>query len=111
LLRREERTFLRVLGLLLGEVFVFARHTVTQELLALGLTDYDWSAWYRLFSLKRFQPEAASAVLFAEALVHVPIDQPYVIGADGVQVPNVTTGGIAARCAPGDLTGLFWRRC
>jgi hypothetical protein len=72
----------------LGEVFVFARHTVTAELLALGLTDADWSAWYRLFSLKRFQPEAASAVLFQETLRHVPIDQPYVIGADGVQVPR-----------------------
>lgn len=85
---RQERTFLRVLGLLLGELFVFARHTVTQELLALGLTDGDWSAWYRLFSLKRFQSEAASAVLFQETLRHVPADQPYVVGADGVQVPR-----------------------
>jgi hypothetical protein len=85
---RQERTFLRALGLLMGELFVFARHTVTQELLALGLTDSDWSAWYRLFSLKRFQAEAASAVLFRETLRHVPADQPYVVGADGVQVPR-----------------------
>lgn len=85
---RQERTFLRALGLLLGELFVFARHTVTQELLALGLTDADWSAWYRLFSLKRFQAEAASAVLFRETLRHVPADQPYVVGADSLQVPR-----------------------
>jgi hypothetical protein len=85
---RQERTFLRAFGLLLGELFVFARHTVTQELLALGLTDADWSAWYRLFSRNRFQPEAASRILFRETLQHVPAGQPYVVGADGVQVPR-----------------------
>jgi len=85
---RQERTFLRAFGLLLGELFVFARHTVTQELLALGLTDADWSAWYRLFSRNRFQPEAASQILFRETLQHVPAEQAYVIGADAVQVPR-----------------------
>jgi hypothetical protein len=83
---RQERTFLRALGLLMGELFVFARHTVTQELLALGLTDSDWSAWYRLFSRQRFAAERASECLFAETLRHTDIQEPYVIGVDGVQV-------------------------
>jgi hypothetical protein len=91
----QERTYLRALGLLLGELFVFARHTVTQELLALGLTDADWSAWYRLFSRPRYDPERASEVLLAQTLPHVPLDQPwpgqcqpYVAGIDTLQVPR-----------------------
>jgi hypothetical protein len=79
---RQERTYLRALGLLISELFVFARHTVTQELLALGLTDADWSAWYRLFSRERFDPERASDCLFAQTLEHVDAGQPYVIGID-----------------------------
>jgi hypothetical protein len=85
---RQERTFLRALGLVIGELYVFARHTITQELLALGLTDVDWSAWYRLFSHKRFDPERANEVLLTQTLAHVPVEAPYVIGVDGVQVPR-----------------------
>lgn len=85
---RQERTFLRALGLFLSELFVFARHTVTQELLALGLTDADWSAWYRLFSCKRFDVERANQCLFRETLKYVPASQIYVVGADSTQVPR-----------------------
>lgn len=88
---RQERTFLRAFGLLLGELFAFARHTVTQELLALGLTNGDWSAWYRLFSRRRFDPERASECFVEQTLRHVPLDQPYVAGIDGVQVPRHST--------------------
>ncbi len=85
---RQGRLFTRVVGLVLGEVFGFARHTVTQGLLALGLTDGDWSPWYRLFSRKRFDPEAAGVVLLRETLKAVGVHEPYVIGVDGVQVPR-----------------------
>jgi hypothetical protein len=40
---RQERTYLRSVGLVLGEIFNFGRHTVTQGLMALGMTDGDWS--------------------------------------------------------------------
>lgn len=83
---RQERTFLRAVGLLLGELFAFARHTVTQGLLALGLTDADWSAWYRLFSQPRYEEETLSRCLFRQTLSHVAADEPYVLGVDGVQV-------------------------
>ncbi len=33
--------------------WAFARHTLTQCLLAVGLVDADWSAFYRLFSQRR----------------------------------------------------------
>lgn len=85
---RQERTFQRVWGLLMGELFVFARHTVTQQLLALGLTDGDWTAWYRLFSRERFNPQQASACLLGLTLADAPVQEPYVVGIDGVQVPR-----------------------
>jgi len=85
---RQERTYLRAIGLMMGELFSFARHTVTQGLLALGLTDADWSAWYRLFSRERFDEEQLARCLFRETLGHVDPSQPYVVGMDGVQVPR-----------------------
>jgi hypothetical protein len=36
---KQERPFLRAVGLVLGEIFSFGRHTVTQGLLSLGITD------------------------------------------------------------------------
>lgn len=85
---RQERTFLRVLGLVIGEVFTFARHTVTQSLLALGLTDGDWSAWYRLFSRGRFEEARLAERLLEQTLQDQPAGLPYVVGVDGVQVPR-----------------------
>ncbi|HTX90471.1 MAG TPA: hypothetical protein VMC09_04560, partial [Anaerolineales bacterium] len=41
---RQERPYRRAVGLVLGELFNFTRQTITQELLALGITDGDWSA-------------------------------------------------------------------
>jgi hypothetical protein len=40
---RREQPYQRAMALAFGELFAFARHTVTQGLLALGLTDEDWS--------------------------------------------------------------------
>src|SRR5512143_3250968 len=85
---RQKRTFMRAMGLVISEVFVFARHTVTQELLALGLTDEDWSAWYRLFSLGRFDADKAARCFFKQTLPWVEPSDVYVIGVDGVQVPR-----------------------
>jgi hypothetical protein len=85
---RQERTYLRAIGLAMGELFSFARHTVTQALLALGLTDADWSAWYRLFSRERFDEERLAQCLLGETLVQVDSAQPYGVGMDGMQVPR-----------------------
>jgi hypothetical protein len=62
----QERVFLRALGLFFSEIFTFGRHTITQALLALGLTDADWTAWYRLFSHGRFVAEKAAAILLSQ---------------------------------------------
>ena len=83
---RQERTYRRGIGLFFGELFSFARHTVTQGLLALGITDGDWSAFYRLFSHERFEEEALSNCLLGETLQHVPEQAVYCVAVDGVAI-------------------------
>jgi hypothetical protein len=74
--------------MVLGEIFNFGRHTVTQGLMALGVTDGDWSGWYRLFSQERYAEPKVARIFFRETLPHSSIEEPYVVGADGVQIPR-----------------------
>lgn len=83
---KQQRVFERAVALVFAEVVVWARHTVTQLLWALGIQNEDWSAWYRLFSRGRFKEEAANRVLFGATLRHVKPDDVYVVGGDGVQI-------------------------
>lgn len=85
---KQERPFRRAKALLLGHLFSFSRHTVTQSLVALGLTDSDWSAFYRLFNEPRMDYEALTGCFLCETLEHIPEDEPYVTVVDGVQVPR-----------------------
>ena len=75
-------------ALLFGHIFSFARRTVTQALVALGLTDQDWSAFYRLFNEPRIDYEELTSSFFSETLPHVPEADPYVAVVDGVQIPR-----------------------
>ena len=85
----QERTFLRAKALILGHLVCFARRTITQALLALGLTDSDWSAFYRLFSAPRtIDYEILSGIFFRQTLPHVSPEEPYVAVVDGVQIPR-----------------------
>ncbi len=79
-----------MVGVLLGEVFNFGRHTITQSLLGLGVVEGDWSAWYRLFSEPRFEEEELNARLFAETVSGTEADEPYLIAVDGT--PVIRTG-------------------
>jgi hypothetical protein len=81
----QERVFQRVALLVVAEIVVFARHTVTQLLMGIGQTGGDWSSWYRLFSRPRFPYDEASGVVFGETLRHVPSQELYVVGGDGSQ--------------------------
>lgn len=84
----QKRVYSRVLALVMAELFSFGRHTVTQLLLTLGLTEEDWSSWYRIFSKPRFKEEEASAILLQEMLAEVPEQEPFVMGEDGFPVPR-----------------------
>lgn len=81
----QERVFQRVALLVVAELVVFARHTITQLLMSVGRTETDWSGWYRLFSHRRFPYHQASEVLFGETLEHVGADEVYVVAGDGTQ--------------------------
>lgn len=81
----QQRVYERLELLVLAELFTFGRHTVTQFLMSLGLTEQAWSAWYRLFSEGRFNYEAASAELFAETLKSVAHDEVYGVAGDAAQ--------------------------
>jgi hypothetical protein len=98
----QERTFLRAQALILGHLFAFARRTITQALLALGLTDTDWSAFYRLFATPRIDYEALAERFFFEALPHMPpAEEPYVSVVDGVQIPRSSN----------TMPGTSWLKC
>jgi hypothetical protein len=85
---RQERTYWRVVGMVMGEIFNFGRHTVTQGLMALGITDGDWSGWYRLFSQGRYEEQKAAKIFIRETLEHTRVEEAYVLGVDGVQIPR-----------------------
>lgn len=84
----QQRVYDRLELLVMAEVFTFGRHTITQLVMSLGLTEQDWSAWYRLFSEERFNYAAASAGLFKESLRHVSADELYVVAGDATQTPR-----------------------
>ncbi len=77
-----------MVGLVLGELFNFGRHPVTQGLMALGPADEDWSGWYRLFSRGRYAELRVARIFFRETLPHTLPDEPYVVGVEGVQIPR-----------------------
>lgn len=84
----QERVFRRVMALVLSELFAFGRHTITQLLLTLGLTEEEWSSWYRLFSCKRFDEKKTAGVMVREVLTTLPESMPCVVGVDGFHVPR-----------------------
>ncbi len=69
-----------------GYLFAFARRTIAQALVALGLTDSDWSAFYRLFGIARIGYEVLGDCFFEEILTHMVPSEPFVAVVDGVQV-------------------------
>lgn len=85
---QQDRPYHRAVWLLLSELFTFARHTLTQGLVALGETHWDWTAWYRLFSKKRFDYQRLTGITLRETLQESPADQPFVMAIDGVLVPR-----------------------
>lgn len=73
-------------ALIFGRLFSFARRTVTRALVALGLTDSDWSAFYRLFNEPQVDYEELTKCFLPETLNHMPDADPYVAVVDGVRI-------------------------
>jgi hypothetical protein len=75
-------------GLAVWAPFRFARRTITRSLVALGLTETDWSYFYRLFNEPRTGYEALTGCFLSAALAHMAATEPYVAVVDGVQIPR-----------------------
>jgi hypothetical protein len=84
----QARCFERLRALVLGHLCTAARHTLTQVLLALGLVDADWSAFYRLFSHARLDYNVLTRCFVRATLAPMPEEGPYVVTVDGVQLPR-----------------------
>lgn len=84
----QPRVYQRVKALVMGELFAFGRHTITQVLMSLGMVADDWSAWYRLFSEGRYDEAATSRVMLEEMVGEVATTEPFVMGIDGFHVPR-----------------------
>ena len=84
----QERVFNRALALAMSELFTLGRHTITQQLMSLGLTEEDWSAWYRLYSEQRFKEEDVSRIMLRKMLKETEAKESFVIGVDGFHVPR-----------------------
>ena len=85
---KQQRVFERAFVFALGEIMTLSRHTTSQIILSLGYGQQDWSAWYRLFSLGRFNYEAASRQVFRRTLAYVGRDEWYVVAGDATQTPR-----------------------
>jgi len=82
------RCFDRLRALVVGSVLTVTRPTITGLLSALGLTDADWSAFYRLFSAGRLDYDTLTRCFLQETLVEIPPEEPYVAVMDGTQLPR-----------------------
>ena len=98
---RQTRCFARLRALVVGALCTVARHTSAQALLALGLSDSDWSAVYRLFSHARLDYNLLTRCFVRATLAQIPTVGPYVAAVDGVQIPR------ASRTMP----GTAWLKC
>ncbi len=86
----QERPYQRCVALTLAHLCAFSRHTITQLLVALGLGQVDWSAFYRLFSTPRLDYDRLTTCFVAQTLAHVAPAEPYLVGLDGVQTPRTS---------------------
>src|SRR5438270_11116803 len=68
----QARCFDRLRAVVLGHLCTAARHTLTPLLLALGLVDADWSAFYRLFSHARLDYAVFTRCLVRQTLAQSP---------------------------------------
>jgi hypothetical protein len=84
----QQRSFERLVALSLGHMLAVGRRTITQDLVTLGLTESDWSAFYRLFSVPRVDEAVLSRTLSEQALALLPSDEPAVVVLDGLQLPR-----------------------
>ncbi len=109
----QERVYQRVVALVLAEIVSLGRHTMTQLLLSLGLGGEEWSAWYRLFTARRYAEDKTAQVLVRETVKHVGEQELYVVAGDGMQIARrgqkiEGSGWLHNPCSPAFKRGIHW---
>lgn len=89
---RQERCFARLRALVWARVATLTRPTITALLGTLGLSDADWSAFYRLFSRGRVDYAVLTRCFLRETLAQVPAEGLYVAAVDGYKCPGAARG-------------------
>jgi hypothetical protein len=85
---RQERVYVRFMLLSVGSLLAMGRHTVSQVLVALGVADRDWAAWYRVFNRGRLDLARVHETLVGQVVTELPAAGPVVVGVDGTQLPR-----------------------
>ncbi len=92
----QERSWQRLRTHLLSDLVTLGRHTVAARILTAGGGARDWSADYRLYSRRRFDPEALFAVARQGVQAALPASAPFLAAVDdtilrksGVRIPGV----------------------
>jgi hypothetical protein len=98
---RQAPCFDRLRALVVGHSCTVGRHTITQALMARGLVDADWSAFYRLFSMPRPDDDVLTRCFLHETPAQVPADDSYAAAVNGGQLP---------RDRP-RMPGVSWLKC
>ena len=107
---RQERVFVRLIHLTLGSLLHLGRATPSQMLVALGLGDLDWSAWYRLFNRARVALPLVYQQMVSHLVAVVPAAEPVLaVVVDGTQVPRTSRRMPGCGFARHPRTP-FWRR-
>lgn len=105
---RQERVFVRVVMLSLGSVLALGRHTLSQILVTLGVSERDWTAWYRVFNRQRIALERVADLVVAQVM-EVAEPGPVVAVVDATQLPRTSRRfpGVGVTVNP---RGFKWRR-
>lgn len=98
----QARTWLRVHLVTLGSLVALGRHTLSQVLVALGVADTDWTAWYRLFNRGRLPLAPAQRRLLQHLLAALAPGAPLPLVVDATQLPRSSRRfpGVGATRAP-----------
>jgi hypothetical protein len=100
--RIQERTWLRLQLVTLGSLVALGRHTLSQVLVALGLGDADWTAWYRLFNRGRIAFGPGQRQVLRQLLAGLAPGTPLPLVVDATQLPRSSRHfpGVGATRAP-----------
>lgn len=104
---RQQRTFLRARGLLLGLLCALGRRTMTKSLAFWGRTQCDWSADYRVFSRSPWNVEELFTGVLNAALRHVPNSGFVAVSLDDTSLKKSSRVITAARWLRDALSPAF----